>query len=213
MVILAMHIGSNRSAKRNESSPRRDRRKKTARQKNIDQLRDSNASLASQQSGLGIEREHPIQPRQINDAILIVKRRIPISPPRPPRNQRGCIRGNNRPQLRYSIRPINIALGKRIPAPSSEQSMARMRRRGRGRRHNKKSEARLKLTGRTRARNARDCAAHQHAEPNPTSPQIGCWVPRNLLFASSTLLRERSRLLTRARGKLLRERRPAARRR
>src|ERR1700722_12544092 len=120
MVILAMHVSRNRSAERNEARPGSDRRKKPARQKYIDQLRDRHPGLASQKPGGRIEREHPIEPGQIDDPILIVERRIAISPPRPPRNQRGRIRSNDSLQLRNSIGPINIALRKRIPPPSSE---------------------------------------------------------------------------------------------
>ena len=149
-----MHVSRNRSAQRDEARAGRDRRKKSARQKNIDQLRDRHPGLASQQPGGRIEREHPIEPGQINDAILIVKRRIAISPPGPPRNQRGRIRRHHRPQLGNSIRPINIALRKRIPPPPGERRTPRIRQRGRSRRH-KKNQKQLKLTGSARTRNVR----------------------------------------------------------
>ena len=139
MVILAMNIGRDRSAKRDEAGARRDRREKAARQEYIDQLGDSNASLAAQKPGRCIERQHPVEPGELNHAILIVKRRIAISPPRPARNQRRSIRGNDRLQLSNLVRPINIALEKRIPPPSREQSMPRTRRRGPSSRHNEKT--------------------------------------------------------------------------
>ncbi len=138
MVILAMHVSRNRSAKRNEARARSDRRKKTARQKHIDQFRDRDASLASQKPRGGIEREHSVEPRKIDHPILIVKRRIAISPPGPPRDQRRRVAGDNGLQLGDSIRPINIALGKRIPPPPGKHRVARKRRRSSSRRHSEK---------------------------------------------------------------------------
>ena len=78
MVILAVHVGGDRSAKRDEAGARRDRRKETAREKDVDQLGDGDAGLASQDAGGGVEGEHPIEPRQIDDAILIVQRRVAV---------------------------------------------------------------------------------------------------------------------------------------
>ena len=86
MVIFAVHVGGDRSAQRDEAGARRHRRKETARHKHVDQLRDRDAGLASQQPGGGVEGEHPIEPRQIDDAILIVQRRVTVGAAGPARD-------------------------------------------------------------------------------------------------------------------------------
>ena len=138
MMILAVHVSRNRAAQRHEARARRDRRKISARQEHVEQLGDSDAGLASEQPAGRIEGEHPIEPRQIDHAILIVERRIAISAPQSARNQRRGIPADDGLQLGNSIRPINIALGKRVAPPSGEHRMPRVRRRSRGRRHKEK---------------------------------------------------------------------------
>ncbi len=168
MVIFAVDVGGDRSAERDEAGAWRDRRKKTARQKDVDQLGDSDAGLASQEPGGGVEGEHAVKPRQIDDAILIVERRVAVGPARAARNQRSGVGGDDGLQLGNFIGPINVALGKRIAAPSGEGSVERIRNRGgcapsgRGNRGLARGHSRkncgyaLKLTGRLRMRNGRE---------------------------------------------------------
>ena len=155
MVILAVHVGGERSAKRDEASAGSDGREKTARQKDVDQLGDGDAGLASQDAGGGVEGEHPVEPRQIDDPVLIVQRRVAIGAARAARDQRSRVGGHDRLQFSDFIGPVDIAFGQRITAPSGEQGMARVRRRGRGIRHGEKVAASLRVTGRPRPRNAR----------------------------------------------------------
>ena len=88
MMVLAVNVGRDRSAKGDEAGAWRDRWKKSTWQKDIDQLGDRDAGFTSQKPGRRIKRKDPIKPRKIDDAILIVERRIAISPPSPARNQR-----------------------------------------------------------------------------------------------------------------------------
>ena len=73
MVIFAVDVGGDGTAERDEAGAWRDGREKTARQKDVDQLGDSDAGLAAQEPGGGVEGEHAVEARQIDDAILIVE--------------------------------------------------------------------------------------------------------------------------------------------
>src|SRR5271168_1329329 len=139
MMVLAVNVGGDRSAKRDEAGARRHRRKKSTRHKDVDQFGDGDASLASQKAACGIKGEHPIEPRKIDDAILIVERRIAISPSGAARNQRRCIGSYDSLQFGDFVRAVNITLKTRIPPPPGEQSMPRSRRRSRGDRHSSKT--------------------------------------------------------------------------
>jgi len=83
------------------------------------------------------------------------------------------------------------------PAPSENREMLRTTFRSQGRGEASGAGRRARRWRRVRA-----AACY-------TSPKLGCCVPRNFLFASPTLLWERSRL-RRGWGGASRERRPAA---
>ena len=78
MVVFAVDVGGDGTAERDEAGARRDRREKTPRQKDVDQLGDGDAGLAAQQASGGVEGEHAVEARQIDDAILIVERGVAI---------------------------------------------------------------------------------------------------------------------------------------
>ena len=55
MVIFAVDVGGDGTAERDEAGAGGDGRKKTARQKDVDQLGDGDAGLAAQQAGGSVE--------------------------------------------------------------------------------------------------------------------------------------------------------------
>ena len=120
MVILAVNVSGNRAAKRNEAGARSDRRKKPRCRKT-----SINSAIvigfASQQSAGSVEGEHPIEPRQVDDAIPIVERRIAYARPAPTQSARtNC---QSLPPAAPRFYPADrIALGERIPAPPENKA-------------------------------------------------------------------------------------------
>jgi hypothetical protein len=89
--------------------------------------RDRHARFRAQHSRLGIEREHPVQPLEVDDTVLIVERGVAIRASGATRYEARRVARDDGLQLGELLGPVEIAFGERIAAPSCEHVAARFR--------------------------------------------------------------------------------------
>ena len=128
MMALAVNVGGERAAQRDELGARRDRREKAARQEHLYDLGDRDPGFAAQDAGFRIEGEHPVEPLQIDHPVVIVDRGVAIGAAASARNQIGGIGCDHGCQLGKLLGTIDLRAGHRIAAPSGELHLARLRR-------------------------------------------------------------------------------------
>ena len=85
MVVLAVHVGSDRSSHGNKFRPRRHRQEETAGQKILKDFSEADTGFTLQYAGLRIEGEKPVKPCVTDDAALAVQGRIAVATSQPER--------------------------------------------------------------------------------------------------------------------------------
>ena len=85
MVVLAVHVGSDRSSHGDKFRPRRHGQKDTAGQKILKDFSEADTGFTLQHAGLRIEGEKPVKPCVTDDAALAVQGRIAVATSQPER--------------------------------------------------------------------------------------------------------------------------------
>ncbi|MHC2289786.1 hypothetical protein ACVIJW_005656 [Bradyrhizobium barranii subsp. barranii] len=117
MMVLAMDVGSDGAADRDEARTRHDEGQETARTKGVDQVRQQHAGFEADASGHGIERPDPIEPRH-RDASDGADRGIAIGAAVAPSHgarHHGFAHGLERP------RPQQLAIDDRETPPAADE--------------------------------------------------------------------------------------------
>ncbi len=86
MMALAVDVSRHGAADGDVARARHDERKESARQEHIDDLRDGDAGLAAQHGAVRIERQHPIEALNVDDAAVLVERGVTVGAARAARD-------------------------------------------------------------------------------------------------------------------------------
>jgi len=121
MVVLAVHVGSDRSSHGNKFRPRRHRQEETAGQKILKDFSEADTGFTLQYAGLRIEGEKPVKPCVTDDAALAVQGRIAVATPQPERCKGWLGTGlQDGSQLALAFGSVDIATFDRETTPAGE---------------------------------------------------------------------------------------------